>query len=71
MTQSIVATLIVLAAAAWLLRRLYLTLRAALRGGTGPGASCGSCSRNPTNTSPPMIQLGSSRSNSANRGRHA
>jgi|GEM_PF-2278450 len=58
MTQSIIATLIVLAAAAWLLRRMYLTVRAAVRGGSGPGSNCGSCSRNSANNNPPMIQLG-------------
>jgi len=68
MTQTIVATLIVLAAATWLLRRVYLTLQAGLRGGTGPGSQCGSCSRNAANLSPPMIQLGVRRTPASSKG---
>lgn len=68
MTQSIIATLIVLTAAVWLLRRMYLTLLAAVRGGSGPGSNCGSCNRNSANINPPMIQLGGRRRNTNPRG---
>lgn len=67
MAQSLIATLIVLTAAAWLLRRMFLTVRAAIQGGIGPGSSCGSCSRNPAHGGPAMVQLGVRRTNSSNR----
>jgi hypothetical protein len=65
MIQSIIATLIVVAAAAWLLRRLYLTIRAASGGGSDRLGSCGSCSNNPTNKQQQVIGLGIRRSSTS------
>ena len=69
MLQTILASLIVIAASAWLLRRALRTLRAARGGELGSTGGCGSCSRNPANTKPQVIELGNRRSGAENNGR--
>lgn len=62
MIQSVLATLAVVAAAIWLLRRIYLTVRAASRGDIDQLGRCGTCSHNPANEKAPVIELGVARS---------
>lgn len=66
MMQSILTVLIVAAAALWLLRRAYLTFRAAI--GLDPDAvgQCSACPRNPAVAQAPVVQLGVLRTASAN-----
>ncbi len=57
MTQSLLAVLIVAAAAVWLSRRIYATFAAA-RSGRFAGSSCGTCSRNPATGKTPVVEIG-------------
>ncbi len=68
MTQSVIAIAVVLAAAAWLLRRCYLTIVAACRGQSNKLGGCGNCSRNPANEQTPVIKLGIERPGSRSAG---
>ncbi|TWT54385.1 hypothetical protein Pla22_20320 [Rubripirellula amarantea] len=57
--QPIIATLIVLVAAAWLCRRIYRIVRSGSRDGAGHVSSCGTCSRNPQAAdTKPVVSLG-------------
>jgi hypothetical protein len=61
MTQTVIAAAIVAVAAAWLARRVYLTIAAALGGNVDKLGSCGSCTRNRCKAAGPVVQLGISR----------
>lgn len=56
--QAVVATTIVIAAAGWLVRRMWRTVRGGSRGGDGDVVGCGSCYKNPeTSEATPLVQL--------------
>lgn len=61
MTQTVIASIIVALAGAWLAKRVYSTLVAAVTGKIDKMGSCGSCSRNVANRQPPVVQLELSR----------
>jgi hypothetical protein len=69
MLQTMIASLIVIAASAWLLRRALRTLRAVRAGDLGGASGCGTCSRNPASSKPQVIELGKRSSGSENNGR--
>ncbi len=57
--QTIVATIIVAAAAIWLVRRVWRIVRSGSRDGDGHVSSCGTCHRNPDAVkAAPLVQLG-------------
>jgi hypothetical protein len=57
--QAIVATIIVVAAALWLARRVWRIVVTGSRDGEGQIGSCGTCSKNPEATpTKPLVQLG-------------
>ena len=62
MTQTIIAVAIVALALAWLARRIYLTLAAAVSGNINNLGNCGSCSRNRANHQPAVVELAISKS---------
>lgn len=57
MTQTLIAVAIVTVAAIWLGRRIYRTLAAAVSGNVDKIGNCGSCSRNPSNHQPAVVEL--------------
>ena len=57
--QAIVATIIVIAAALWLVRRVWRIVQSGSRDGEGHVSSCGTCNRNPdAATTTPLVELG-------------
>jgi hypothetical protein len=62
MTQTVIALAIVALAVAWLAKRIYLTLAAAVSGKIDKIGNCGNCSRNPATRQPAVIELGLSKS---------
>jgi hypothetical protein len=57
--QTIVASLIVAAAALWLARRVWRIVVTGSRDGEGHVSSCGTCSKNPEAAhTQPLVQLG-------------
>ena len=60
--QAIIATIIVIAAAVWLLRRVWRIVSSGSRDGEGHVTSCGTCNRNPDAVSAsPLVTLGKKR----------
>jgi hypothetical protein len=57
--QAIVATVIVIAAALWLVRRMWRIIKSGSRGGGGDVVGCGTCHKNPdVAEATPLVQLG-------------
>ena len=57
--QSIVATIIVVAAALWLARRIWRIVTTGSRDGEGHVSGCGTCHKNPEAAhATPLVQLG-------------
>ena len=60
--QSIISTIIVMLAAAWLARRIWRIVSSGSRDGEGHVSSCGTCNRNPDAVSAsPLVTLGKKR----------
>ncbi len=60
--QSIIASVIVVAAALWLLRRIYRIVASGSRDGAGHVGGCGTCAKNPNAVdSTPLVSLGPSK----------
>ncbi|TWU60522.1 hypothetical protein Poly51_07980 [Rubripirellula tenax] len=57
--QSAIASLIVAAAAAWLVRRVYRIVSSGSRDGAGQIGGCGTCVKNPNAVdATPLVSLG-------------
>ncbi|MGV3485556.1 MAG: FeoB-associated Cys-rich membrane protein [Planctomycetaceae bacterium] len=56
--QNLIVAVIVLAAAAWLARRVYRTIVAATREGASACDACGHCDQTASKKSPEVVSIG-------------